>query len=209
MVKRICVFGDSVAWGAYLPKREAWTDLLRNYLDGLSHYSIELYNQSIDGDLSKDILFRFDTEAKARKPDAIIIAVGVNDSIYRANDQFEVSEMEFIDNLRQIVEKARVFTDKIWCMGLVKGSDESTIPLTVSTTGKCYSKSVVKKYDGFIKKFVTDQNIPFVDVFSELSDTDFDDGLHPNLQGHVKIFDIIRKMFDEQRIMEFLLSKNS
>lgn len=206
MQKRICVFGDSVAWGACLPKREAWTDLLRNYLDEKSHYSVELYNLGVDRDMSKDLLFRFDTEAQARKPDIIIFAVGTNDSIYRANNQFDVDESEFMSSLENLVDKARKFTEKIWFVGLAKGSDEHTVPLIRSITGKCYSKVAVKKYDECIKTFAANKNIPFVDIFPEMSDSDFDDGLHPNLQGHIKIFNKIKTMFEKQGIMDFLLS---
>jgi len=206
MAKRICVFGDSVAWGACLPKREAWTDLLRNYLDEKSQYSVELYNLGIDRDMSKDILLRIDAEANARKPHITIFAVGTNDSIYRANNQFDISESEFVENLKSLVGKARKFTEKLWFVGLAKGSDQDTVPLIRSSTGKCYSKVAVKRYDECLKKFTASENIPFVDIFSKLDDSDFDDGLHPNIEGHRKIFTEIKTMFEKQGIMDFLLS---
>jgi lysophospholipase L1-like esterase len=196
MKKRICVFGDSVVWGACIPKREAWTDLLRNYLDEKFNYSVDLYNLGIDGNTSKDILKRFDVEVQARNPDVIICAVGANDSIFRNNNQFEVSESNFLQNLSDILKKAKKYTEQILFVGLVKGSDTETIPLKRSATGKCYSKLAVKKYDGYIKSFAEQNNVPFVDVFTLLTDEDFDDGLHPNIQGHSKIFQAVKKTLD-------------
>jgi len=32
----ICIFGDSIAWGAWLPFRVSWANLLRNYLEKTS-----------------------------------------------------------------------------------------------------------------------------------------------------------------------------
>lgn len=196
MKKRICIFGDSVVWGACIPKREAWADLLRNYLDEKFNYSVDLYNLGIDGNTSKDILQRFDVEAQARNPDVIICAVGANDSIFRKNNQFDISESDFLQNLSDIFKKAKTYTEQILFVGLVKGSDAETIPLKRSTTGKCYSKLAVKKYDEYIKLFAKQNNAPFVDVFTLLSDDDFDDGLHPNIQGHSKIFQAVKKMLD-------------
>lgn len=206
MKKRVCVFGDSVVWGACIPKREAWVDLLRNYLDEKFDYSVELYNLGIDGNTSTDVLQRFEGEALARKPDLIIIAVGVNDSIFRINNQFDVSESEFRHNLLDIFEKAKKYARQIVFVGLAKGSDLETIPLKRSTTGKCYSKLAVQKYDGYIKSFSAEKNIPFVDIFSILTDGDFDDGLHPNIQGHSKIFQAVKKTLDGQGILDSLIS---
>lgn len=196
MKKRICIFGDSVVWGACIPKREAWTDLLRNHLDEKFNYSVALYNLGIDGNTSKDILKRFDVEAQARNPDVIICAVGANDSIFRNNNQFDISESDFLQNLTDILKKAKTYSEQILFVGLVKGSDVETIPLKRSTTGKCYSKLAVKKYDECIKLFTKQNNIPFVDVYPLLTDEDFDDGLHPNIQGHFKIFQAVKKILD-------------
>ncbi len=206
MSKRILAFGDSVVWGACIPRREAWADLLRNYLDEKFNYAVELYNLGIDGNTSADVLRRFDGEALARKPDLIIIAVGTNDSVFRKNNQFDVSESEFRQNLSDIFEKAKKYTRHIVFVGLAKGSDLETIPLKRSTTGKCYSKLGVKKYDGYIKSFSAEKNTPFVDIFSILTDGDFDDGLHPNIQGHSKIFQAVKKTLHGQGMLNFLIS---
>jgi len=206
MNKHVLVFGDSVVWGACIPKREAWADLLRNYLDEKYNYSVDLYNLGIDGNTSNDVLQRFDAEAQARNPDIIICAVGANDSIFRNNNKFDVSESVFLQNLSGILEKAKKYTQQILFVGLVKGSDTETIPLKRSSTGKCYSKSAVKKYDEYVKSFAAQNSLPFVDVFTVLIDEDFDDGLHPNFSGHIKIFNAVIKTLDQQGILKSLIS---
>ena len=206
MRKGVCVFGDSVVWGACLPKREAWADLLRNYLEAKSQFEVELYNLGIDRDTSTNLLARIELEASVRRPDVIIIAIGANDSIFRLNKHQDVTELQFIENLNSLLNIAFTFTKKVVFVGLGKGDDTDTVPLKRSTTGKCYSKEVTKLYNDYIKKFSFDHDIPFVDVFGQLTDADFDDGLHPNIAGHKKIFDLVRNKLEDQGIVEFLLS---
>jgi lysophospholipase L1-like esterase len=196
----ICIFGDSITWGAFLSFRGAWANLLRNYFEDFK--MIAIYDLGIDTNTSRDVLERFEPEAKARKPNIIIFAVGINDSAYRkTKDNPLISIDEFRDNLIKLVNKARKFTDKIFFVGLAKGDDSNTIPLTRSTTGKCYDKENTKKYNNIIKSVCEEENIKFIDIISTLSDEDFDDGLHPNLGGHQKIFEIVKDFIIKNKII--------
>jgi len=40
-----------------------------------------------------------------------------------------------------------------------------------------YGRLTAKEYDGYIKSFAKQNNVPFVDVFTILTDKNFDDGL--------------------------------
>ncbi len=189
----ICVFGDSITWGAFLPFREAWANLLRNKLEQ-THNGIAVYDLGIDANTTRDLIERFPQEAKARKPEIIIFAIGVNDSAFKKTPDFPVVELdEFENNLSKLYALAKGFTNKIMFIGLAKGNDTPTNPLARSTTGKCYTKERVKTYDAEIKNFCNQSNIPYVEIFSLLDDTDFNDGLHPNLAGHQKIFQAVEK----------------
>jgi lysophospholipase L1-like esterase len=70
-----------------------------------------------------------------------------------------------------------------------------------SSTGKCYSKKSVERYDGVIKDFTIQKSLSFVDIFENLSDSDFDDGLHPNINGHKKIFESVKELVDAEGIV--------
>jgi lysophospholipase L1-like esterase len=179
-----------------LHTREAWANLLRNYIESKTDHYIEVYDLGIDGNTTKDLLRRFDVEAEARKPELIIFAIGVNDSMFRNENIYDIDSIQFAKNLNTINDKAKEFTDKIWFVGLAKGSDSETNPLKRSSTGKCYSKESVEKYDGVIKEFAIQKALPFVDIYKSLSDFDFDDGLHPNIEGHKKIFESFKKLVD-------------
>jgi lysophospholipase L1-like esterase len=49
----ICIFGDSITYGAHDPINGGWTTLLRNYLEGKDD-DITTYNLGICGDESSD-----------------------------------------------------------------------------------------------------------------------------------------------------------
>lgn len=195
-MKRICIFGDSITWGAGLPFRVAWANLLRSYFDSKGEDYIELYDLGIDGNTTEDLIKRFDIEAEARNPEVIIFAIGINDSMFRNKDNFDISEDQFLKNLETLHKKAKKFTNSIYFVGLVKGSDDLTIPLKRSITGKCYSKNAVKKYDLVIKEFCKNNEVVFIDVFNKLNNKDFIDGLHPNIEGHEKIFEEAKNVLE-------------
>ncbi|OGY18215.1 MAG: hypothetical protein A2900_05025 [Candidatus Chisholmbacteria bacterium RIFCSPLOWO2_01_FULL_50_28] len=189
----ICVFGDSITWGAFLPFRGAWANLLRNYLETINPF-IALYDLGVDKDTSEEVLKRFEPEAESRKPDLIIFAVGINDSAYRkTKDNPVVPLSQFENNINKLIETAKKMTESIFFVGLVKGDDSKTLPLPRSTTGKCYGKDNVRKYNTILQKVCTKHRITYLDIFQLLTDEDFDDGLHPNLGGHQKIFEAVRR----------------
>lgn len=194
MNKVICAFGDSILWGRGLPFRAGWVNLLRNYVEAESKFTVNLYDLGVDGDTSEDVIKRFDTEAAARKPDIIIIAIGVNDSGYRKAKAYPlVSIDKFEKNLDMLIGKARRFTQNIIFVGIAKGSDKETVPLKASTTGKCYDKENARIYNDMIKKVCGKEKVLFIGVLDKLIDSDFYDGLHPNTGGHEKIFEEVKK----------------
>src|SRR3989344_2470215 len=188
----ICIFGDSITWGAFLPFRGAWDNLLRNYLESLNKM-IAVYDLGIDADTSYDLVKRFNAEAHARKPSVIIFAIGVNDSAYRGSEDKPLVQLnQFEENLEELIKQAKKYTSTIFFVGPAKGDDSKTKPLVRSTTGKCYSRKNVRIYNDAIKLTCKRNSMSFIEIFELLKNEDFDDGLHPNLGGHQKIFEAVR-----------------
>jgi len=190
----ICIFGDSLTWGAFLPFRGAWANLLRNYLESKND-QISVYDLGIDADTSAEVLARFDTEAAARNPELIIFSIGINDSAYRKISSNNITSLnEFRKNIKELINKANKITSNIIFVGLIKGDDSKTKPLPRSSTGKSYTKVSVKKYNDTLKKVCKKSNTLFIEIFNKLKNEDFDDGIHPNLGGHQKIFEEVRRV---------------
>ncbi|EKD80738.1 MAG: putative TesA-like protein protease [uncultured bacterium] len=194
----ICTFGDSITWGPRLPFRVAWANLLRNHLEKNSDNLHSLYDLGIDKNTTTNLLERLEGEASARKPELIIFNIGVNDSSFRGTeDKPETTLDDFADNMQALIDKARSFTKEIMILGLIKGSDLLTTPLIQSTTGKSYTQARTKRYDAILKDVATKNGLLFIDINGLLTDADFDDGLHPNINGHIKIFDIVSRELDK------------
>lgn len=78
----ICVFGDSIVWGEGDPVGGGWVSRLKRYYEE-HNCGVSVYNLGIDADTSEWLLSRIESETLAREPDIVVIAIGINDSIYR------------------------------------------------------------------------------------------------------------------------------
>jgi len=186
----ICIFGDSIVWGASDCEKGGWADSLKNYL---MDDDIDVYNLGISGNTTEDLLERFDTEAGARNPDIIIFAIGINDSLSLDKDGL----IKFQKNISSLTNKARKFTDKIIFIGLTSVDESRTTSYSSEETGESYNNQSIGEYDEIIKSFCEDNNLIFVDMLGLLiNDADLCDGLHPSSIGHKKMFERIKETIE-------------
>ncbi|MFZ5364657.1 MAG: SGNH/GDSL hydrolase family protein [Patescibacteria group bacterium] len=201
MSKRICVFGDSIAWGADDPKG-GWAARLQsffweNWEKGLDY---ELYNLGICGDSTKDLLARFDNEAEARKPDIIIFAIGINDARFSdSKDKPEMPLQDFTKNIIHLIKKAGKFSEKIIFIGLTEVDESKTMSAEWDFH---YSNEMIEKYDKVIKDVCLEKEIPFLEIKDALSKADLPDGLHPDSAGHEKMFLLIKDFLTKKIIKQ-------
>lgn len=195
MDKTYCVFGDSVTQASYI--KSGWVDLFRNYLE-TKYYDdfINVFNLGIGGNTSSDIISRFKNEAASRTPTDIIFAFGVNDSGYfRTIDKLIVQESLFEKNIKILIEEAKFFTSNITFIGPTLGDDLLLKPFPESSKGKSYDLDRLKIYNNKLKEIVQSNNCKYIELLDSLKFEDFIDGLHPNAQGHQKMFEVIRGSF--------------
>lgn len=77
-VSRIVCLGDSITQQGESPGGYVW--LIRRYLDAIyPQRGIEVINAGISGNRSNDMLARFQKDVTDRRPDLVLISVGVND----------------------------------------------------------------------------------------------------------------------------------
>ena len=188
MDKVICVFGDSIAHGFYDWEVGGWVDRLKLSLKA------ELYNSSISGDTTSDLLKRFKVESEARKPDIIIFAIGVNDSIFRKTDmeQTDTPAEIFKSNIRKLIELAKGFTNDVLFLGLGLVEEAKVQPFPWSSSGKCYSNRNIELFDGYIKKICDQEEVPYLNTFNIVKAEDLEDGIHPTSEGHRRIYEEVK-----------------
>lgn len=185
----ICIFGDSITWGAYDPVNGGWATLLRNFLEEKGEF-ITTYNLGICGDNSSGLLKRFRIEAEPRKPDLIIFAIGANDIKHQKGKAVHFDEFE--DNMGNLLTQAGEFTKKIVILGITPVDEKLTSgnqPLDYFRENKD-----VDRCNEILKTMAVKQNLVFIPIPKSFLETDLsDDGLHPNTNGHLKIFEIIKE----------------
>lgn len=183
----ICIFGDSIAWGAYDAEKGGWANRVRLYIDGKDDES-ETYNLGISNDDTVGILRRFETEARTREAHFLIFAIGINDSYFIISKNHNRSPLErFTQNIKEIIFRSKKITDKILFVGLTPVDEARTMP-TIWDADAIYRNDYVEKYNNKIKEICGNEHIDFVDIFSEMCREDYramlSDGLHPNTKGH-------------------------
>ena len=72
-------------------------------------------------------------------------------------------------------------------------------------TGKSYKNEYIKKYNEIIKSVYEENKIYFVEIFEDWMNSDYknylEDGLHPNSEGHQKIFESVKNFLIENKII--------
>lgn len=195
MDKTYYIFGDSVTQASYI--KSGWVDLLRQYLEEkYNNQFINVFNLGIGGNTSDDVLKRFKAESEARMPTDIILAFGVNDSGYfRTLDKPIVPKDRFIKNVESLINEAKTSSKNITFIGLTLGDDSLLKPFPESSQGKSYDLSRVKDYDKTLSETANKNQCKFISIIDTLKFDDFLDGLHPNEQGHRKMFEMIKESF--------------
>ena len=192
---KICAFGDSLTYAGYTQK--SWVNLLRKYLKTTISQDIELINLGINGNTSEDILKRFQKECKSINPEIIVFAYGINDSSYILEKTQHLVDIEnFEKNTKELIKQAKEFTDKVIFIGLVLGDDTQLKPYHESKRGKkVFDRKNAQKYDHVVEKTAKENVCDYVYLFDKLDFSDFDDGLHPNDNGHKKMYEVIKNHF--------------
>jgi lysophospholipase L1-like esterase len=198
MSKRICIFGASTTHGAGDDESGGWVDRLKVFL-AKEDIDNQVFNLGISGATSDMLLERMENEARPRRPDIIILALGSNDSSFRKKlGRSFVPTEDFKKNLGKIKKIANGFTDKIIFIGSTKVDEKKTVPMRRNTDVSYKNKDIIE-YNQAIKEFCDKNNLPFIGTYDILNIGNLKDGLHPNSIGHEKIF---------QKVKDFLKNIN-
>ena len=188
----ICILGDSIVYGAWDEEKHGYVNRLREALKENNHVE-NVYGLGIPGETTAGLLKRLDIELKPRQPNTIIIAIGINDTIYIKNKNKEaVSQEDFIDNISKIINIAKKHTNNMLILGLTRVIEERTTPI-LWNDNEMYFNNTIKKYDNMLEEYCKMNNIQYLKMFNVLDDRDIcDDGIHPNDNGHEKIYEVIK-----------------
>lgn len=207
----ILIFGDSITCGKG-DREGGWAQRLRKFLyeKTLSNEgNFSIYNLGVDGDNTEDLLQRFELETKHRLDEeeetVFIFAIGINDSQFvHSKNSLRIPLERFKDNIKTLINIAKKSSPKIIFTGLTPVDESKTTPIPWNTD-KSYKNEYVRQYDEIIKTTCQENNLLFIEIFEKLRELDYknllEDGLHPNSEGHQKIFEIIKESLIANKII--------
>ncbi len=121
----------------------------------------------------------------------MIFSIGTNDTAIINNKEKNISKQGFENNLNSLVKKAQGKTNQIYFLGILEVVEEFTSPF--SRINWYYNNQRIKEFDKIIQKVSEENNCQFIPMQGLLNKEDLADGLHPNTQGHKKIFLEVKK----------------
>jgi lysophospholipase L1-like esterase len=198
----IFIFGDSITEGLW-DSKGGWADRLKAYVQaeevksGIKNYH-EVYNLGIDGNMTKDIVKRFEVETQARlwpeEDYAFIFATGTNDTLHRKKDELVSTPEQYQAELHKLTELTKRHSPRILFIDLLPVDESRTNPIESSSSGKCYTNDRIKLFNQTLYAHCDANSLTCVKVSDEYLKKGYKglltDGIHPNDTGHELIFNL-------------------
>ena len=200
---KLLIFGDSIAWGLFDLEKGGWVNRLTTYY--INQFSdntktkVGVYNFASSTNNTRGVLNSLENSIKdvnfIKKDEMVLLfSIGLNDArYYDDKNNYLMTDKEFIKNINKLIKLSKKHSNKIFFTGLIKTNDELTKPWLDT---EHWETADVKKFNDIIKKVCQEQKIEFIDIYSLLDNSDLYDGLHPNTQGQIKIYNKIQKYLD-------------
>ena len=201
---RVLVFGASITQG-FWDTHGGWVQRLRSYYDEFTvqnspNEQPTIFNLGISGNTSTDVLNRFEAETKARwskmERIAFIFSIGTNNAAVDVDGREWSSPEKYFQELLELIEKARRYSNKIMFVGLPPCEETKTNPVAWADID--YTNARIKLFEDIMRQVSDQQGIPLVPVFETILEKNktgrelFADGLHPNDDGHQLIFEVVQ-----------------
>jgi len=197
----IFIFGDSITYGCW-DEKGGWATRLKHFIDSqivASNFTKDhfVYPLGIPGDTTYTLLRRFKQETDARivptEQTIFLFAIGVNDSIFNNKTNSHVIPLwKFKDNLHELCKAAARYTDKIFFIGFTP-VDESRVDPMSWLPESSYKNVYIQAYNDAIGEVCQEEKVSFIEIFHHWMHQEYQallqDGIHPNSQGHEKLFE--------------------
>jgi lysophospholipase L1-like esterase len=199
--RRVIAFGDSLIYGYGDPVNGGWVEQLRRQWMGRDNGHV-LYNLGVRGDTTAQVNHRLEQEfllrgeLRNKHPDLMILSVGVNDSprVGKRSSRSMTDYDRFTLEIVNLLDKAQDLCPVMF-VGMVP-VDESKMPFLGCMH---FNHEDQYRYKEFTKSACQARDIPYLDIFdlwqergeTWISDRLCQDGLHPNSEGYLALFEDI------------------
>lgn len=207
----ILIFGDSITQGFHDTVYGGWCNLLvteamQRTIESDYKKDLSVFNLGISGNNSEDLLDRFKNESapRAEGETVIVFAIGVNDSLYELHTGSHSVPLEkFKENINILLQQAKVISEKIYILGLTPVVEIEVNPIPWNVAYGLTSKAI-QNYDSALENIAENAGAIFIsmsDVWRGEVGQYLTDGLHPNAEGHKKMFERVREVFIKDGIL--------
>lgn len=100
---KVIFFGDSITRAGLEP--EGYITLMKNALRGKTNPEFELIGAGIGGNKVYDLFLRFEEDVLSKKPDVVVMYVGVNDVWHKQSSQTGTDPEKFIAFYTTMIKK--------------------------------------------------------------------------------------------------------
>jgi lysophospholipase L1-like esterase len=207
---RVLVFGASITQG-FWDTKGGWVQRLRSHYDTIKTQDIskedeypDIFNLGISGNTTKDVLNRLQNETKARitnkSNSAIVFSIGTNNAAVEVNGKEWSTPEEYRTELEEIISQTKELTAKIIFVGLPCCDESRTTP--VSWLAINYTNERLLLFDKVAREVCLKHNIAHIAIYEPMQKqlnkgtNLFEDGLHPNNEGHELIFKLVQPELD-------------
>ncbi|MBC8985570.1 SGNH/GDSL hydrolase family protein [Pedobacter sp. N36a] len=189
--KKIIFFGDSITQMGVAPG--GYVDLIRKSLDPLKY---EVIGSGIGGNKVYDLYLRLEENVLAKKPDLVVIYVGVNDVWHKQSMRTGTDYDKFIAFYQALIDKIQASGSKVvLCTPAVIGEKKN---------GANEMDADLDKYSGAIRALAAKNKLPLCDLrnlfkaYEEKNNTSdvakgvlTTDGVHLNDKGNQTLAEVL------------------
>jgi len=203
MYRNILIFGASSTWGAWDTEKGGWVQRLRSFIEKKRDKNDLVYNLGISGDTTEDLLVRISSELENRIDEGdeniIIFSLGINDSLTLVKEQRTVVSLgDYKNNLQKLVDLVSGYSGGTIFVGPSQVNEDVVNPWKENI--EYYNKDIIARNE-IMKNFCNINKFLFIDIINLFDSTDLEDGLHPNVQGHQKIFKTVKDSLIKNKII--------
>lgn len=190
MTQRICVFGDSTAYGCGDPGG-GWVARLRTAL-AAERIDAEVYNLSVMGDDTYDAILRLGPELGARNGTIAVLHVGLNDSQLCVDYPGpKVPPAAFAANLDLLLRRALRLTPLVVHVDIHEVDEARTTPCAWDRD-RSFRADQVRAYRELADAACARWQVVRVDPDALFGPSDLVDGVHPGPDGHARLAAAVR-----------------
>lgn len=197
------IIGDSIVYGIGDFKTGGWATMLKKNIvskDISKICSNYVHIAGFPGATSKDILSKLDSILDCYKNNelnnVIILSIGINDAKF-FNGDFEKSKYNYRENINQIIKKITDRRYDLIILGLTRIELDKTDLKNSFYTNKNIEEyetdlKIILDNDNVLEELCSEKKIKYIPIKDILKKDDYIDGLHPNTNGHRKIFEVVK-----------------